>query len=59
MIAIQTVMKEPRSLPNTGTRVGVIFSMLYVLYSVFWIEEKIGKREGLLQAVTIDWPYWS
>jgi|GEM_PF-4790903 len=59
MIAIQKVMKEPRSLPNTGTRVGVIFSMLYVLYSVFWIEEKIGKREGLLQAVTIDWPYWS
>jgi len=53
MIAIQKVMKEPRSLPNTGTRVGVIFSMLYVLYSVFWIEEKIGKREGLLQAVTI------
>jgi hypothetical protein len=59
MIAIQKGMKEPRSLPNTGTRVGVIFSILYVLYSVFWIEEKIGKREGLLQAVTIDWSYWS
>lgn len=58
MIAIQKGMKEPRSLPNTGTRVEVIFSMLYVLYSVFWIEEKIGEREELLQAVTIDWSYW-
>ena len=44
MIAIQKDMREP-SLPNTGTRVEVIFSILYVLYSVFWIEEKISKRE--------------
>jgi hypothetical protein len=58
MIADQRRMKGRRSLSNTGTRVRVLFSIERVAAS-FWIEEKMGRREEFLQAVTIDRSHYS